>query len=137
MIGGRTDSATPPGPRADLRDVEPELAPSSAPRVMVRAWLRRATPSPTSWRKGTLAFAPGRLDWQPRRPGVQPGPRSIALERVDVTRVRTTTVHEVLRVDRSCTVFGMATDVELLELAVLPADLPAARAALRGCRSQP
>jgi hypothetical protein len=41
----------------------------------------------------------------------------------------------VFRVDRSCTVFGLATAAELLELAVVPADLPAVRAALRSCRS--
>jgi hypothetical protein len=134
VIGGRADSAAPISPQVDG---DLELGPDAAPSVVMGAWLRRATPSPTSWRRGTLAFTPGHLEWQPRRPGLQPGPRAVALQQVDVTRVRTTTVREVLRVDRSCTVFGLATDIELLELAVLPADLPAARAALRGCRSQP
>jgi len=152
VTGGRVDSAAPldqQAPEADdlVLEVRGEASPrvgdlaaeelAAAPRVVFGAWLRRATPAPTPWRRGTLTLGPGRFEWQPRRAGAQPGPRTVALEGVDVTRVRTTTVREVLRVDRSCTVFGLATDVELLELAVLPADLPSTRAALRSARSQP
>lgn len=82
-----------------------------------------------------MALTPGTCHWQPRKRGTEPSARALALDGVDVTSVRGTTAREVLRVDRSCTVFGLATDRELLELAVLPADLPAVRAALRSSRS--
>jgi len=81
-----------------------------------------------------VELSPGAAHWRPRRRGVEPAARDLALSGVDVTRVRPTTVREVLRVDRSCTVFGLATERELLELAVLPADLPAVRAALKASR---
>jgi hypothetical protein len=106
-----------------------------APTVVADVWLRRSTPSPTRWRRGTAALGPGSVHWRPRHRAAELAARAIDLQRVDLTRVRGTTAREVLRVDRSCTVFGLATDNELLELAVLPADLPVVRAVLRSCRS--
>lgn len=135
----------PAGPEADV-PVDPEAAllvdpeadlvdPGQAvPSVVVQAWVRRATPSPTPWRRGTVELTPGTCRWRPRKRAAEPGPRDLELSSVDLTRVRGTTVREVWRVDRSCTVFGLATDRELLELAVLPTDLPSVRAALRSCR---
>ena len=105
-----------------------------APTVVVDVWLRRSTPAPTPWRRGTVALGPGSAHWRPRRRSAEPSARAIDLQRVDVTRARGTTAREVFRLDRSCTVFGLATDSELLELAVRPADLPVVRAALRSCR---
>lgn len=107
------------------------------PRVAIEARLRRAIPAPTAWCRGTVELSPGLLRWRPRRASCELGRRELALASVDLTRVRTTTVREVLRVDRSSTVFGLATPGELLELAVLPADLPAVRAALHSCRQAP